>query len=211
MNRSSSIAYIDTITNLLLVFFLLFLLYQLRIVQEQVKKSPEMKAEVVIEMEWDPKSTADLDLWLMLPDGRKVGFNNKDVGVATLDRDDRGAFGDTYTDVNQQTQTIDINREVIAIRAIVPGRYVVNAHYYSYLNMNAAKDEKSATPQELTFKVTDINPVFKEVASGKKVLEVINKQATLVSFELTPSGEVVNINMQDDTPFVPVVDTTTHQ
>lgn len=203
MNRSSSIAYIDTLTNLMLIFFLLFMLFQMQMMSQ--KQSTEMKAEVVVEMEWHPKSTDDIDLWLLMPGGDMVGFNRQDKGVAVLDRDDRGVFGDTFTTPDGTVVPIEINKEVMSVRALLPGRYVVNAHFYAHLRIDGLHDERGATPQEISYKVTDINPVFKEVASGKKTLSVVGQQVTLLSFELTSEGQVININMEDDHPFIPVV------
>jgi uncharacterized protein YfaP (DUF2135 family) len=184
------------------MFFLLFMLFQLQTAQQN-KKSIEQKAEVVVEMEWDPKSTDDMDLWMLLPGGKRVGYSSKDQGIAVLDRDDRGAYGDTYTDpLTGEKKIIEVNKEIITIRAIIPGKYVVNAHYFAHISVDAKVDDSWAKEIAVNFKLTDINPVFKEVAHGTRSLTRPGDQVTLVSFELTPDGQVTNINTEDQIPFI---------
>ncbi len=89
-------AFLDLLLNALLLFVCLFALAFMQMRPVQDGRSIEAKAELMLEMTWPDGSLDDVDLWVLLPDGQKVGFNRKDPGVATLDRDDRGAYGDTF-------------------------------------------------------------------------------------------------------------------
>src|SRR5690606_26064253 len=114
-DKATAFAAIDLLLNLLMVFVVISAIAIVKMNRPSSGVSVEMKAELIIEMSWPEGNFDDLDLWVLLPSGRTVGFNNKDMGVATLDRDDRGAYGDTYwNDKTGETQLIRVNKEVVA-------------------------------------------------------------------------------------------------
>src|SRR5512140_2260020 len=121
-DKANAIAAIDLLLNLLMLFVVISAIAVVQMNRPSQDKSVELKAELVIDLTWADRSFADLDLWVMLPDGRKVGFTAKDAGVATLDRDDRGGFGDLYAGPHGELKVIEANKETTVIRAIVPGR-----------------------------------------------------------------------------------------
>jgi hypothetical protein len=201
MNKSTSIAYVDMQATLLLMFILLMFSLIQHLTVEKLKNGVEQKAEMIIEMTWPEKSAEDIDLWLLTPSGLRVGFNNKDQAIATLDRDDRGAWGDTYFD-NGEMKTISLNKETIAIRGILPGKYHVNAHFYQRLGFSGPEAASPSEPVEIKAKITDINPRVTEVGSSKKALSAVGEQVTLFSFEVLPDGSVTQFDAQADLPFI---------
>lgn len=164
-------------------------------------ESVEQKAEIIIEMDWPEGSLDDIDLWLLTPDKQSIGFNRQDAGLATLDRDDRGYYGDVV-DLNNP-RLIRINREVIAIRAVLPGRYVVNAHFYADFGQSLAGFEETHTgPIPLKLSVTDLNPKVSKAGEVTKTIELVDQQITLMSFEVDAKGAVINVDTTADLPFI---------
>jgi hypothetical protein len=198
-------AFLDLLFNALLLFVFLFALAFLHMRPTQPGKSIEAKAEFMLEMVWPDGNLDDIDLWLLLPDGQKVGFNRKDVGLATLDRDDRGAYGDTYWDGTER-KLIRTNREVVAVRAIAPGRYVVNAHYYARFTeeFTGFKDEWARPDVPVKVKLTKMNPRITEVGSGEVTLFGVGQQATVFDFQVDSEGNVLELSRAADLPFVEV-------
>ena len=196
-------AFLDLLLNTAMLFACLFALsfMQMRPVTEG-GKAVDAKAEYVIEMTWPDGSLDDIDLWLLLPDGRRVGFNGKDAGLATLDRDDRGAFGDIYFD-GPQRKLIRINREVIAVRGLAPGRYVVNAHYYGNFTpeMIGFADEWQRPDIPVKVKLTRLNPRVTDLGSREFTLFAPGQQATAFTFYVDDEGGAT-LRTDEDLPFV---------
>jgi hypothetical protein len=55
-----------------------------------------------------------------------------------LDKDDLGYVNDIVYNANGKITRVNINREVVTIRGIIPGEYLINAHYYSSRQTEAA-------------------------------------------------------------------------
>lgn len=183
-------AFLDLLLNTALAFVCMFSLAftQMR-PPSQADKSVDAKAEFMLEMSWPDGSLDDVDLWLVLPDGQRVGFNKKDVGLATLDRDDRGGYGDFYFDGTER-KLIRSNREVIAVRGIAPGRYVVNAHYYARFTPEALgfSDEWQQPHLPVKVKLTQLNPRVAEVAAHEATLWAVGEQTTVLAFDVDAQG-----------------------
>src|ERR1700758_1778381 len=116
----SPLAFIDMLLNIVIAMSVLFMISYLtaKKVDEPVKKGMDMKAEFVISLEWPGSSGDDIDLHLLLPSGKKVWYRNKDVGYATLERDDQGSRTDFYVDADGNTIAVPSNKEIITIRAV---------------------------------------------------------------------------------------------
>lgn len=203
--KATAIAAIDLLLNLLMLFIVISAIAIAKMNKPDHSEAVEMKAEFIVEMTWPDGNFDDLDLWLLLPDGRRVGFNNKDVGVATLDRDDRGAYGDTYSD-NGGTgapQLIRVNKELIAIRANLPGNYAVNVHYYNDFSAEEiGTEETEASPNPVEVKLTRLNPKVEEILSRKLTLGKVGSQQTAFCFRLDGSEGRVTVDKQCSIPFV---------
>ena len=127
----STIGFTDMLFNVLVGFAFLFIVAFLLIKPESKKEDFERKAEFVIVMEWDHDQPDDIDLYVQDPTENKVHFRLPIINFMYLDKDDLGFANDVVTNVDGTVQKVNINREVVTIRGIIPGEYIVNAHYYS--------------------------------------------------------------------------------
>lgn len=203
-DKASAFAAIDLLLNLLMLFIVISAIAIAKMSRPAAGNATEMKAEMVIEMSWPEGNFDDLDLWVLLPSGRTVGFTNKDEGVATLDRDDRGAYGDTYrSEKTGSMQLIRVNKEVAAIRAKVPGRYVVNVHYYNdFTTTEIGVDETDPVPNPAIVKLTKLNPQIVELVVAKLEMKKVGSEVTAFCFDLDGSGNVTKVDKGCSLPFV---------
>ena len=108
-------------------FFVLAVMFM----NPQAKKGIiDPKAEYIITLNWTDNSPDDIDLWVEDPKGSIIWFRNREAGLVHLDRDDRGMLNDTL-EIDGKSLTNPLNQEVVTIRGIVPGEYVVNLVYYA--------------------------------------------------------------------------------
>ena len=121
----------DFLFNLLIGFVFLFVVAFLLINPPTKKSDAPKKAEYLITIELDKDANDDVDLWVKDPMGNIVSFTNKMGGLLNLEKDDLGWQNDKWLQPNGTEVVIPINREVITIRGIVPGKYQVAAHIYS--------------------------------------------------------------------------------
>jgi hypothetical protein len=194
-------AFIDMLFNYLLAFAALFILALLMIRPPTHDAAVKVRAEFVLTMAWPDGAIDDIDMWLMLPDGHKVYFRNKDAGIATLDRDDLGAVNEFYTDADGARQLTMINREMITIRAIVPGRYVVSAHVYAaHATIQDPVSGKPWSPAPplpypVTLEVMKLNPRAVEVLRSKVQLTERGQEAVFAAFEVDAEGNVTGVEI----------------
>jgi hypothetical protein len=133
---------------------------------------------------WPDGNLNDIDAWVQGPSGELVWFRAREAGLMHLDRDDRGAENDSIV-VNGRTLVNPINQEVITIRGIAPGEYVVNAHYY---------ESKDSQPVDVTLTVVKINPKAEVVYHGQQNLQRKGDEATMVRFSISSDGAISNIS-----------------
>lgn len=202
-DKANAIAAIDLLLNLLMLFVVISAIAIVQMNKPAQEKSVDMKAELVIELTWADHNFNDLDLWVLMPNGRAVGFADKDAGVATLDRDDRGASGDTYASDEGELKVIPVNKENTVIRANLPGRYVVNVHYFHHFTeADIGIAEKDPSPDPVIVKLTKLNPRLTELANRKITLGKVGSQRTAFCFVLEASGTITNVDTTCDVPFV---------
>ena len=127
----STIGFTDMLFNVLVGFAFLFIVAFLLIKPESKKEDFERKAEFVVVMEWDHDQPDDIDLYVQDPTQNKVHFRLPIVNFMYLDKDDLGFANDVVKYEDGTTKKVNINREVVTIRGIIPGQYIINAHYYS--------------------------------------------------------------------------------
>ena len=199
----NGMAFLDMLFNYLLAFATLFLIALLLAQPNKAADAAvKLRAEFVLTLTWPDGALDDIDLWLMLPDGRRVNFRNKDATIATLDRDDLGALNDIYTDADGKRQLTRINREMITIRAIVPGRYVAAAHVYAARpqlqdggDPNLIWRGEPALPYPATLEVMKLNPHAETFIRASAQLREQAQEAPLAAFEVDADGNVSNIEL----------------
>jgi len=130
----STIGFTDMLFNILVGFAFLFIIAFLLIKPEAKKQDFERKAEFVVVLEWDHDQPDDIDLYVQDPTRSKVHFRLPITNFMYLDKDDLGYANDIVKNVDGTITKVNINREVVTIRGIIPGEYIINVHYYSSRN-----------------------------------------------------------------------------
>ena len=196
----STIGFTDLLFNILVGFAFLFIIAFLLIKPEAKKKDFDRNAEFVVVMEWDKEAKGDIDLYVEDPLGDKCSFRQTVANFMHLDKDDLGSINDTVVNADGTVSTVKINREVITIRGIIAGEYIINVHYYSerdYSNLDnriemgtSARKKKS---KEVTVKVElhKVNP-YTIMWAGEKKFRGKGQEETFVRFRLDKDGEVLS-------------------
>ena len=141
------------------------------------------KAEYLVTVTWPDNNPDDIDTWIEDPNGEIVWFRSRDAGLIHLDRDDRGMLNDTL-DINGNIVKNPLNQEVVTIRGVVPGEYIVNVHYY------ATETEK---PVPVTVKVDKVNPTLEVIYYDTLTLDKKGDEKTALRFRINQDGRVSDI------------------
>ena len=142
------------------------------------------KAEYIISLTWADSDPNDLDIWVQDPTGNIIWFRNREAGLVHLDRDDRGNINDTI-DFNGRTIDNPLNQEIVTIRGIIPGEYVVNVHYYESINQ---------TPVTANLTISKVNPNLNVVFYGESILQTKGDEKTVARFTVNSIGDIVDVN-----------------
>lgn len=187
MNKVVAIAFIDFLTAL--VVFAFGLLYVQMQATKQAEGNTISKAEFVATLDWENGSNSDVDVWLESPTGDVLFFRQKDIGLMSLDRDETGTSHDLISDASGKMVTDPNRHEVATIRAIIPGRFIVNTMLYAL---------SDPAPVHATIRVVKLNP-YSVVFEKKIDLSVVGTQVTAGSFVVAPDGSVITTDVS--TPF----------
>ena len=182
--RSTSDPFTDLLFNALLGFTYLFLIAIMFMNPVAKKGIVDPKAEYIITVGWPDNNPDDVATWVEDPNGNVIWFRNREAGLIHLDRDDRGTANDTIT-VNGTEIQNPMNQEVVTVRGVVPGEYVVNLHYYA---------SETDQPVTATVKIAKVNPALEIVYYGETLLAEKGDEETAVRFVIEKSGEVGQIN-----------------
>jgi hypothetical protein len=130
---------------------------------------------LIVDLHWDDKLDADVDLWVQAPGDVPVGYSNKAGIIFNLLRDDLGHSGDP----------VSMNYEIAYGRGLWPGEYTINAHLYRSLDGH--------------FPVTAVAKVSVRGGDGEVVnllrsefeLNHVGQEATIFRFKLDEAGHLV--------------------
>lgn len=174
----------DLLFNALLGFTFLFLVAIM--FMNPIAKSGiiSLKAEYIISIRWEDENPDDIDIWIESPSGDLVWFRNPEAGLLHLDRDDRGMLNDVL-EINGETIVNPLNQEMVTIRGLIPGEYVVNLHYYA---------TETGAPVAVSVKVEKVNPVLEVVYYGSLTLGGVGDEQTALRFTIAQDGSVRGIN-----------------
>ncbi|MEZ0212397.1 MAG: hypothetical protein ACAH27_05535 [Xanthobacteraceae bacterium] len=139
------------------------------------------KAEFLVELTWQDGSPDDIDLYGRGPDGAIIYFGRRDTASMFLDIDNRGK-SNAVPQPGGGSKDIPDRREIMTIRAIVPGEYVFNAHFYS-------KDSLPGDVARLRMTVTKINP-YRVVTVAEATFDTEGEEKTMVNFKVDAAGEI---------------------
>jgi len=182
--RNQTDPFTDLLFNALLGFTFLFLVTIMFMNPEAKSGIIDPKAEYIIAVDWADNNPDDIDVWVEDPEGRVIWFRNPAAGLLHLDRDDRGMINDTLV-VNDREVQNPLNQEVVTIRGVVQGEYVVNLHYYA---------TETGKPVDVNLKFMKVNPVLEVVYYGTLSLEKVGVEKTAFRFRIGADGRVSDIN-----------------
>jgi hypothetical protein len=163
----------------------------------------QMKAEYMLTLEWPGGNLDDIDLHLLLPDGKAVDFHHREVEHAMLDHDDVGTNG-VYVGADGGRARVAQHREMVTLRAIVPGTYVANVHVYRVNRKMLDWQSEPTLPYPATIRLTRLNPRVQDVASVDVTLTREGEQRTAFAFTIAAGGGV-SVDRDADVPFITTV------
>ena|SRR5271166_4565861 len=162
----------------------------------------EMKALYLLTIEWDVGIDADADIHLMPPRGKPVFYASREVGCATLDRDNRG-FLDSIVELPDGSQTrVMTNKETIAIRCVEPGRYDLAASLYAYRPDNFNQTNKRFLALKVHAEIIGLNPAVRVLFARDVTLDRLEQTENVASFDMAQDGTIAFV----DPPLAPVTD-----
>ncbi len=186
-DKKLSDPFTDLLFNTLLGFSLLFFISILFMNPIAKLGNINYKAEYIITVTWPDDQPDDIDIWMSDPNQNLLSYRDRDVGWLQLDRDDQGDLNDTI-EVNGVKMTYPINQEVVTIRGIVSGEYILNLQLYKNLTQK---------PVTATVKIEKVNPSLKVVYVDKVTLEKEDHELTVLRFTLDTAGKIIDINHLD--------------
>jgi len=182
--RGQSDPFTDLLFNALLGFTFLFLVAIMFMNPIAKKGIIDPKAEYIITVTWPDNNPDDVDAWVEDPNGNLVWFRNREAGLIHLDRDDRGLVNDTLN-INGKVVQNPLNQEVVTIRGVVPGEYVVNVHYYA---------SETGNPVPVQVRLDKVNPSLEVLYYDTITLQEKGEEQTALRFKINAGGEVSDIN-----------------
>ena len=163
-------------------------------------KGVEEKAEYLLSIEWDVGVDADADIWLIPPSRKPVFYGSRDVGCATLDRDNRGFQDSIITLADGSTTKVDSDKETIAIRCIEPGHYDLGVHLYAYRVDNLTQIGRQDLGLKVHVEIVALNPTVRTVFAKDVTLDKVWQTVNAVSFDMARNGSVTLV----DPPLEPI-------
>lgn len=178
------VPFTDMLFNVLLGFaFMVFIAFSL--IHPTAKTGAvDVKGEFLITMNWPDNDPNDMDLYVQDPAGNVVWYWSKEADLMHLDRDDRGDYRNTIT-VNGQKMRSSLRQEMVTIRGIIPGEYVVNANEYVQMKSGVVP---------VSIKVEKLNPVATVVYYGTHDFDHKGQEETFVRFTIDAQGNVTDVN-----------------
>lgn len=178
------LGFTDLLFNALLGFVVMFVLAFLLINPIARTGAVDPKAEFLITLTWPDGRPEDVDLYVEDPAANLVWFRQREAGLMHLDRDDLGQRND-FIEVAGRRIANPLNQEIVSVRGIVPGEFVVNVHLY--------RDHDGA-PVPATVKVEKLNPKVELVFYGSVSLREQGEERTAVRFVVGADGRVRDVN-----------------
>lgn len=162
-------------------FFILAVLFMNPVAKKGII---DTKAEYLVTVTWPDSVPDDVDVWVEDPTGALVWFRNRDAGLVHLDRDDRGMLNDVIN-VNGREMVNPLNQEVVTIRGVVPGEFIVNVHYFA---------TETGKPVKVTVRVDRVNPTLEVAYYDTLTLEQKGDEKTALRFRINEDGSIGGIN-----------------
>lgn len=155
MKLNTILGFIDITLNIAQLTLILFFLAFIHMGKTDIGPGKiDVSDNYIITLQWNSESTHDIDIHVMGPNKEVIGFRHQDATWGTLERDDRGTLNDVQI-IDGVPLQFKLNREVIHLRNMADGQYVVNVHMYSL------RDETVDLPQNIDVEMIQILPTYK--------------------------------------------------
>lgn len=186
-NYNTNLSMLDLLFLTCAGFSSLFVLSYIQIKEnnQAAKHNIEIKAEFIITVTWPEDQDCDVDTYVQDPNNKLVFFKSREDGLMHLDRDDLGRSNDVVNQNGESLVEYKENREVVTIRGVIAGEYIVNIHMFAKRGVQ--------TPTPVTVRLEKINP-YKTVVTKKINLENTADEKTAFRFVLDRNGNVKDIN-----------------
>jgi hypothetical protein len=173
------VPFTDMLLNVLMGFSIMVFI-SLALIRPEIKTTANvsLKAEYLITVNWPDNNPDDIDTYVEDPAGNLIWYRHLEAGFLALERDDRGMYKDTLIVDGKRIQN-PLNQEIVTMRSIVPGEYVVNVFHYL---------ANSVDPIPVTVNVQRLNPTVQVVYSGTVMLDHRGDEKTAIRFTLDKDG-----------------------
>lgn len=157
--------------------------------QSKKEDGVKPKAEFMIAMEWPGNLDYDIDIYVRDPGGQVMYYNRREVDFINLERDDRGSENNTVK-INGQDVTAPFHEELVMIRGIKPGEYLVNVHFFQ---KGDSLGQHEVEPFPVKLRMDKLNPTVKPVYRGEVTLSRVWQEAHGFRFTLSQDGRVSGV------------------
>jgi len=172
------VPFTDMLLNVLMGFSIMVFI-SLALIRPEIKSANvALKAEYLISASWPDNSPDDIDIYVEDPAGNVIWYRHLEAGFLALERDDRGMYKDTLIVDGKRIQN-PLNQEIVTMRSIVPGEYVVDVFHYL---------ANGVDPIPVTVSVQRLNPTVQVVYSGTVTLDHRGDEKTAIRFTLDKDG-----------------------
>src|ERR1700730_4409725 len=155
------VPFTDMLLNVLMGFSIMVFI-SLALIRPEIKTgNVTLKAEYLITVTWPDNNPDDIDTYVEDPTGAIVWYRHMEAGFLSLERDDRGNYKDILIVDGKRIQN-PLNQEIVTMRSIVPGEYVVSIFHYL---------ANGVDPIPVTVRVERLNPTVQIVYNGTLTLD----------------------------------------
>lgn len=192
--HADTTGFLDLFLNIVVTFvFLFFISWMLIAINEKKADVKKPKAEFLLTITWPDGCNDDVDIYVRDPIGNIIWFRNRDVGLVSLDRDDKGSLGDRYIIAGNRVIESERNQEIISIRGFIEGDWKINVHMYA---------KRDVEPTSVRLSLDKLNPSVYNIFTKDIVLENYWQEETVMNFIMSNDG---SISSEDDTIFESLV------
>ena len=148
------------------------------------------KAEYLASIEWDVNVDADADIHMMPPSKKPVFYGARDVGCATLDRDNRGFLDSVIALADGSQAKVESDKETIAIRCKEFGHFDLAANLYDYRIDKASQIASNRLGLKVHCEIVQLNPTVRVLFSKDIVLDSVGQTINFASFNMDRDGAI---------------------
>lgn len=168
----------------MLGIYVLFILAYILINPPTTNNQTKLDAALLITMEWTDNSPDDVDLWVSIPGSTvPIYYRNREVNLASLDRDDVGTKRETVKLNDGTSLTYPRNVEHVTVRKAPDGHYIINVVMFA---------KNTIAPTTVQLKVEMLQP-YRIIYLGNIILTRATQEETAIQFDIV-DGKVQNRN-----------------